>query len=206
MLTWPKRLCVLSLSLAACGGEKPPTEPEGGLAVFGAALASQDADAIWARLTPDTQLVAESALSALGTTDQLIERLQSSDQLDTREATGTGRLEELETPEALFALLVNPTTLPPLEEKSRLRAGMRAETVVQVAENTAIVVTRADQEFELVRSDDGEWRVREPVYSLLTRAAAPIHQNRARVEQAVNLFGVSAELEEELIRYGLLDG
>lgn len=202
----PTALLVTLLALPACGGEKPPTEPEGGLAVFGEALATHEIDAIWARLSPDTQLVAESALAAFIATEQQIDRLQSSDQLDTREATGTQLLETIDSPEALFTLLVNPSRLPPLEEKSRLRAGMRAETVVQVAEDTAIVVTRANQEFEMVRGDDGEWRVREPIYSLLTRAAAPIHENRARVEGAVSVFGVSAELEEELIRYGLLDG
>jgi hypothetical protein len=83
---------------------------------------------------------------------------------------------------------------------------MRAESVVQVAEDTTIVVTRADQEFEMVRGEDGEWFVREPIYSLLSQATTRIHENRQRVEDAVRLFGVSAELEDELRAYGLLDG
>jgi hypothetical protein len=199
-------LPALLLPLAACHGEKPPTEPEGGLAVFTAALAAQDEGAIWDRLSPDTQLLCESALAALTVTNQQIDRLQSSDQVDTRDAIGAHLLDELDSPRALFELLVNPTVLPPLDQKTRHRTGLRSESIVQVAENTTIVVTRADQEFEMIRAEDGEWLVREPIYSLLVRATAPIHANRERVEDAVDLFGVSAELEEELIRYGLLDG
>ncbi len=195
-----------SLLLGACAGEKPPTEPEGGLSVFAAALASGDETAIWGRLSPDTQLVCESALAALEATEQQIERLQPSDQADARAATGTELVAELESPQALFELLTDPALLPELDDKARHRTGMRAESIVQVAEDTAIVVTRAGQEFEMIRGENGEWLVREPIYSLLTQATTPIHENRQRVEDAVRLFGVSAELEEELRAYGLLDG
>ena len=204
--TLPAALPVLLFSVIGCDGEKPPTEPEGGLAVFASAVAAHDEGAMWDRLSPDTQLLCESALAALAATGQQIERLQPSDQVDTRAATGAHLLEELDSARALFEMLIDPSSLPPLEDKTRYRTGLRAESIVQVAENTTIVVTRADQEFEMVRSEDGEWLVREPFYTLLTDATAPIHANRQRVEDAVRLFGVSAELEEELIQYGLLDG
>ncbi|MFT6400440.1 MAG: hypothetical protein ACJAYU_005211 [Bradymonadia bacterium] len=195
-----------AILFGACAGEKPPTEPEGGLSLFTTALAAGDEAAIWDRLSPDTQLVCESALAALAATDQQIERLQPSDQADARAATGSELATTLESPLALFELLTDTAILPDLDEKERHRTGMRAESVVQVAEDTTIVVTRADQEFEMVRGEDGEWFVREPIYSLLSQATTRIHENRQRVEDAVRLFGVSAELEDELRAYGLLDG
>ena len=201
-----RALPALLVSFAGCSGEKPSTEPEGGLAVFTDALAAHDEAAMWERLSPDTQLLCESALAALAATDQQIERLQPSDQIDTRAATGADRIEEFASPQALFEFLVDTTSLPPLGDKTRYRTGLRSESIVQVAENTTIVVTRADQEFEMIRAEGGEWLVREPFYTLLTDATAPMRANRQRVEDAVRLFGVSAELEDELIRYGLIDG
>ena len=189
---------------AACGGDKPPTEPEGGLETFADALASRDAAAIFDRLSDDTRALADDAFAALVITAGEIEHLQASDQSDAREATGVDVLDTLTDPVALFAVVVDADALPALDDGS-YRAGMKADDVIVVAPDTVIIVARSEQEFELVRSpEDGEWRVREPFYSLLENALAQIHANHDRVGDAVRLFGVGAQIDDELREYGLL--
>lgn len=193
------------LVTGGCDGDKPPTEPGGGVQAFTEALASGDSSAVFGRLSEDTRAVCEHALVVWQETDSAIDQLQASDQGDARVATGTGMLERIDTPEALFEALTDITAIPPLSDNNRYRSGLREQSTVPVAADTVIVVTRSGQEFEMVLSDDGEWRVREPFYSLLNDAVANLHTNRERVAEAVQMFGLDAEIDEELRALGLLE-
>lgn len=195
----------VAASIGACQKDVPPTEPEGGLQAFTNALASRDTDAIYERLSPDTQALCETALATLHATDEAIQQLQPSDRADARAATGVDALEELPTASALFASLLATNNIPSLDDRDRYRDGLGVSSTVPVAGDTVMVVSKADQEFELKLGDDGEWRIREPMYSLLEGAVARIHSNAEAVDNAVRLFGVGAEVEEELRELGLLE-
>ena len=56
----------------------------------------------------------------------------------------------------------------------------------------------------MVAGDDGQWLVREPMLALVTAAVQPIHANHEQVKQAVRMFGVGVDIDDELRRLGLL--
>lgn len=199
--------CALAFAacVAACGSDAAVTEPEGGLDAFVVALASGNTELVYQRLSADTHLVCEQALEAWRQTAEAIELLQASDQTDARAATGVEALERIDSPTRLFEAMTDLTALPVLSDSNRYTSGLKPRDTVAVAANTVIVVTRSGQEFEMVVGDDGQWRVREPMYSLVTGAVARLHANRERVEDAVRLFGVGAEIDDELRTLGLLD-
>lgn len=195
----------IALALAACEQTSPSTEPEGGLEAFAEALASQNAALVYDRLAPDTQALCVNALQALRATDDAIQQLQPSDQADARAATGLHILDNVDAPQELFAALLSTQNIPSLNENDGYRVGMTPDNTALVTEDTALVVSRADQEFEMRRGDDGDWRVREPIHSLLEHAVAPIHANQAAVDNAVRLFGEGVEIDDELRQLGLLE-
>ncbi len=194
----------VTLALFGCGGDVSPLEPEGGLEAFAEALAAANADEVYGRLSTDTQALCVNALQTLRETDEAIGQLQPSDQADAREATGVAILETVETPEQLFATLINTGAIPSLNENASYRVGMEAAELVPVAPDAVLIVSKAEQEFEMRLSNDGEWRVREPMYSLLESATAHIAENAEAVDNAVRLFGLGMEVDDELRRLGLL--
>ncbi|MCB9520475.1 MAG: hypothetical protein H6699_06330 [Myxococcales bacterium] len=194
----------LTVALAACGPSTADDAPAGGVLRLRDALAAQDVDRVWNQLAPETQQVCADALAALRHTDSQISLLQPSDQVDARRSTGVDALPADATPAQLFAVLVHVDALPSLDADSSHFRGMSPVDQVDIADDVAVVVTDAKQEFEMRRGADGQWLVREPLYSLVTQAVAPIVANRDAVDEAVRLFGVGVEVDEELRQLGLL--
>lgn len=191
--------------LSACGGEVPETEPEGGYNAFRDALASGDAERIWGALDPRIHDDLTVVHQQIQTTADRIAQLQPSDREDARRATGMDELLALETPYDLFVHVYQPARVPDLSDGSRYAESLEAADVALLDDTHAVVLTRGDQEFQLVRIDDGTWRVGEPVASWLAAAVAPIPANLSSVERAVRLFGSGADELERMRRLGLVE-
>lgn len=196
---------ITALSAFGCGDNAAPDEPEGGLEAFIVALSSGEPERVYDQLSDDTRALCEDAVVTLRDTADAIQLLQPSDQIDARRNTGVELLQRVESGADLFAQLTDLTAIPPLDEGSRFRTGLKPSTTVPVAADTVLIATKSGQEFELVRDADGMWRVREPMYGLLTSALGVVHGNRERVDDAIRLFGAGMEIDDELRELGLLD-
>lgn len=201
----PVLLVLIAMCLSACGGDAPVTEPEGGYDVFRQALASSDAERIWSAIDPRIHEDLAAVHQQIQTTEDRIAQLQPSDREDTRLATGMESLLGLETPFDLFVHIYQPARVPDLSDGSRYAESLEVSEVALVDANNAVVLTRGDQEFQLVRLDDGTWRVREPIAGWVAASVAPITSNLASVERAVRLFGSGADELERMRRLGLVD-
>lgn len=191
---------LLSLLVAlttACSREAKPTEPEGGYAAFQAALTSRDADALWVTLSDDTHLLFDEVLKTLSVTESMVEKLQPSDRDAARSAIGAELLDTIKEPQQLFQYIFSSENIP-LE--AGYTVGLRAKEIVLEDEDHATVQTAGGQEIELVRGEDGFWRVRSPFLELFAEAFSVMESNRGNLETAINLFGAAANEDAEIAR------
>jgi hypothetical protein len=148
---------VVTIGLGGCGSDPPPTEPEGGYLAFRAALLSADSQALWETVTDDTHQIYRDTLADLEAIRESLELLSPSDRAIARERTGVILLARASTAEELFDVLLR---LENLVGDEGVRLGSAIDDVTaNPAEGTASVLTRAGQTFDLIRSDDGIWRV-----------------------------------------------
>lgn len=186
-----------TLPMLGCSSSPPPTEPEGGYLAFKQALLSRDPESLWATLSDDTKTLVRDSLDSLKSTNQLIDRLQPSDRKQAREAIGASLLDKLETPYELFRFVFVQENIP---VDSAYELGLQLRSVNQVDDGRALVTTRSGQQIELIKDDDGYWRVRNPIHEQFAEAFAVMEQNRANVETAINLFSAAASEEAEIAR------
>jgi hypothetical protein len=177
---------LLCLWLVACEPSRDLSTPEGAYAAFSAALLTHDTQALWDSLAPETHALFERAHASLVETRQLIERLQPSDRALASERTGVRILDQAKTPQQLFEAVFYRENVP---TEIGFSEGLAPARVVTVDPTHATVVSRANQEFELVAAPDGSWRVRSPLHEPLAQALSRVETNRANIETAVELFG-----------------
>lgn len=189
-------LAVLFL-LVGCRSDPPATEPEGGFLAFRSALLARDAGAVWATLSDDTHELVGSSLASLQATTELIDQLQPSDRERVREDIGAELLDSIETPDDLFRFVFLQENVPTEEAYAN---GLTPDTVEQSNEDLATVTTAGGQVFELQRSEDGFWRVRNPIHEQFAEAFAAMEINRANVEAAINIYGPAATEQLEIAR------
>lgn len=182
---------------AGCNSSAKPTEPEGGFAAFHTALMSRDADALWVTLSDDTHLLFDEVLETLRVTESMVEKLQASDRDAARADIGAELLDTIDTPQALFAYIFSTENIP-LE--AGYTAGLRAKGVTVESEDRAFVHTSGGQDIEMVRDENGFWRVRSPIHELFAEAFSVMEANRGNLETAINLFGAAANEDAEIAR------
>lgn len=192
---------VVAVLCAGCSEDVPITEPEGAWDAFSIALFAGDADGVWDLLAADTHARFGAAWEDLQAMDEMLRYLQASERAEVRRAAGLHMLDSLEGPEDLFAWMFVGTSVP--RGDRHLDGAAVAEIVVDG--DHCQVETRAGQQFELVREEDGVWRVAAPLDAMFASRLDRIATNREHLRDTVTLFGTGADVREELRRYGLLE-
>lgn len=190
----PHLLILLGLvavaSLSGCRDEPPITTPEGGYLAFQQALLSGDAEELWAALSDDTQSLFVEGWTAVAASRLLVDRLDPSDRAEARRQAGLHLLERVDGPEALFRFFFNTDLIFDTPEYVK---GLRAERVEEMAPDVVWIHTRAEQRVELLRDEDGVWRIREPLHEAFASRLMLLENNRANLETAVALFSAAAQ-------------
>lgn len=187
----------LSAGLVACSKSNPATEPEGGYAAFRTAMLSRDADAVWSTLSDETHQLFDGVLQTLRATEAMIGKLQPSDQADARAAIGAELLDRIEEPRQLFAYIFSTENIP---VEPGFEVGLQMREIVRDGEDRAVVTAASGQEIEMVRDEDGFWRVRSPLHEQFAEAFSVMEANRSNLETAINLFGAAANEDAEIQR------
>lgn len=159
---WLSRLSpafVLSLCLlmAACGGDLDPEDPEDAYALFHQALFDGDAEGVWERSDETTRNYFQQRYEALEHMNELIERyLPPTDHQLARAQSGAELTDELDDGRELFIHIFDGLAV---DDQAAIQFGASAAQVQMAEEgDTARLITRSDQEFDLVRQDD-QWFV-----------------------------------------------
>lgn len=182
---------------SGCSGKADVTEPDGGYAAFRAAMLARNPDAVWATLSDDTRQLFRDVLATLEATDNMVDQLQPTDRQQAREAIGAELLDDIDEPRQLFAYIFAHENIP---VEANFAAGLQARQVERTSDNRAVVHTRGGQDVEMIRDEDGYWRVRSPLHELFASAFSAMETNRANLETAINLFGAATNEEEEIAR------
>lgn len=185
------------LSTTGCKSGANVTEPEGGYAAFRAAMLARNPDAVWSTLSDDTRQLFRDVFATLEATDNMIDQLQPTDRAQAREAIGAELLDDIDEPRQLFAYIFSHENIP---IEANFAAGLQAQRVENTSESRAIIHTRGGQEVEMIRGEDGYWRVRSPLHELFASAFSAMETNRANLETAINLFGAATNEEAEIAR------
>ncbi len=181
---------------AGCGNSAKLTEPAGGYSAFVSALSSRDAGKVWITLCDDTRQLFIDAHATLVAMDDMVARLQPSDQIEARELSGVAILERISSPQELFEYVFYQENVP---VESRYATGLRIREINESGSH-AEVHTRGGQVIEMVRDEDGYWRVRSPLHELFAENFAVIEENRANLETAITLFGAASDEDAEIAR------
>jgi hypothetical protein len=141
-----------------CGSEPTPQEPEGGYLAFRDALLSGSSANLWDWITEDTKQLYQDAIADLQALTESVQLLSPADRAVAYERTAVRLAERAQTGRQLFVEIVR---IADLFGDERYRVGTDPDDVVLHAGDPrrATVTTRAGQSFELVREDDGVWRV-----------------------------------------------
>ena len=158
---------VMSASLWGCGSEVGPTEPEGGYLAFRDALLSGHPEQLWEWIDADTRQVYEDGVGELRALAESIRLLSPADRALAYERTAVSLADQVNTGAELFNRVVR---LENLVGDERYRLGTEMDEI-ETEEDQATVTTRAGQTFEMVREDDGIWRVS----SLIEEAREQLH-------------------------------
>ncbi|TVQ99710.1 MAG: hypothetical protein EA398_12050 [Deltaproteobacteria bacterium] len=177
---------LLGCALAGCDREPDATTPDGAFEIFQQALLDKDGDGIWEALSDDTRDLFAEALESLRLMRDLARRLGPHDRETALANSGVVLLNRIDSPYELFRHLFHQDLVP---DERGFVVGLRVTGVETVNEDLAIVSTRGGQDFEMLRYDDGMWRVRSPVHEAFAERIQRINANRGSVETAVSRFG-----------------
>jgi hypothetical protein len=181
-------LAALSLLPAACSSELDPKDPEGAYLMFREALLNGDEEALWEALSESTKQLFSDGYQDLLDLDVAIDQLAPEDRTIARERTAARLLSRVDGPKSLFLMIVR---LENVAGEDRFRYGSAVDEVnVDEEAGEATVVTEAGTQIELVRQEDGIWRV---------RSLAPIIGDRLRV-LSEDIDAVEATLADSAFR------
>ncbi len=152
-------LCLLLSigALTACSGELDPQDPEEAYELFRTALFEGDPQGVWQRSDDQTRDYFEDRYRALVEMDELIERyLPATDHQLARAQSGAELTDHIDDGHQLFVHLFDGASMA---QEEAIRFGSNAAQV-QMAEDgeTARLITRSDQQFDLIRHDE-EWYI-----------------------------------------------
>lgn len=195
-----------AVAAAACGSEPGPTEPEGAYLAFRQALLSGRPPELWSWISEDTKQIYRDALVDLDALSESVRLLSPADRAVAYERTAVRLADVVDSGEELFDELIR---LENLVGDDRYAMGTEIEEIqVTESEERATVTTVAGQTFELVREEDGIWRVSslqgfareqleniaESVTAVDILAAESAYMRRSHAE-IVRLLGGAAEPE-----------
>ncbi len=152
-------LVVAPLLLPACRGERDPERPSDAYLLFRDALFDGDAKGVWARTDERTRAHLDEHYARLVEMNEMIERyLPATDHQLARNQAGVVLLDRVSSGEELFLHLFDTTEFP--ADDQAVFHGSRVQEI-QMAEDgdSAIILTRGENEFLLVRQEDEEWYV-----------------------------------------------
>lgn len=199
---WLGALVVLvAVSFApGCSGEADPGDPDGAYELFRDALFEGDTQDIWERTDDETRDYFQDRYERLEQMNDLIERyLPQTDHQIARTQSGAELLEEIDSGEELFVRMFEP---PQFENERAVRVGSEIDEL-QMAEDgeSAVAVTRGQQQFMLVQQDDELWYVNlADSGDFLDEVFAWLIQNEDALEQTVeNLIEEERQAREEII-------
>lgn len=219
-LTPLRRLLLVTLALVlagaiGCGDEADPMEPDGAYDMFRDAMLSGDAQGVWETTDPKTHAYFEDRYAQLVEMDETIKRyLPQTDHKLARQQSGTELLDEVDDGKGLFLKVYRPENLPETSEEGGggLMAFLGTKTPVEVGsdvaevkvaedETMAKIVTRAGQEYVLVRPNDEEkWRVRLSQSSkVLDQAFGWLDANDKALQQTVEDLIAEERKEREAV-------
>jgi hypothetical protein len=192
--------------LAACSGEEPLTEPEGGMHAFAvtysAAVSDGNPGPLYQTISDANHERLARALVELRDMETLLQRLQPSERDVYREQAGLPFAATLETPADLLAHLLSRAQLPTGE---RVIRGLAVDQVQPTDDpNVVTVVTIADETYTLHRGEDSIWRVHAPVDAWIERSLADLQQSQTNLAGIVDMFGSGTDELDELRRLGFL--
>lgn len=189
---------LLCWTLIGCSSEEDPTKPDGAYHIFRDALFEGDAATVWERLDEETHQYFQAQYDYLVEMDEMIsDYLPLTDHRIARRQSGVVLLEEVEDGRELFLRVFTPSELPQ-DEASRIGSNIDE---LQIAEDnqSAVVKTRAEQEYVLTREEDSKsWHIR------LIKDAEPamnwLDENKSALQQTVeDLISEERDKREAII-------
>lgn len=178
-------LCWVFMVGSGCQEELPVTDPNGGYIAFQTALLSGDADELWAALSDDTQSLFVEGWAAIVASRMLVQQLDQSDRAEAFRSAGLNVLQRVDSPQSLFEFLFNTDLI--FDTPAYVK-GLKAKSVEEMTADIVWIHTEAGQKVELLRDEDGVWRIREPIHEAFAARIGTIEGNRAALETAVALF------------------
>ncbi len=192
-------LSTLVLS-SGCSGELDPSDPKDAYSLFRSALFSGDADVAWDRTDEQTHQYFQDRYEKLQAMNDLIERyLPYTDHQIARRQSGVELLDDLESGKDLFLLVFEPAEF--IDDPAVAFGAEAREIQMSESGDTALVVTRGEQEFALVFQDDELWYVNlVESGDFLDQAFQWLSNNENALEQTVqDLIEEERRNREEII-------
>ena len=188
---------LLLLGSVACSSEIDPHEAEGGYLRFREALLGNDSRGLWECLSKDTKALFDDALNDPLNIQESLASLSPTDQTIVQERTTVQLLQVADDAETLFNVLVR---LENLSGDETYRIGSAIQTLTVAAdESTALVLTESNQEIELVKEEDGIWRV-SSLGEVIQNALDPIASDVMAVGVMVADSAYMRRSHEEILR------
>lgn len=198
-------LCLLTVLGTACNSELDPTKPEDAYLIFRDALFEGDIDTIWQRSDQATHDYFQQRYEQLVQMGVFIDRyLPQTDHRLARRQSGVELTESAKNGHQLFAKVFQPQLLPAADG---VRFGSNVREI-QISEdgNAAIIVTRGQQEFPLVRAADNQWYVGLiDAGDIVENAFKWIDQNESALKQTVEDLIAEERKKREAIIAELMD-
>jgi hypothetical protein len=195
------RICALATLLGACSEELPRTEPEGGFNAFAVAVVSDSPAAFWETVSADNQRQFADALVRLKDMERVITRFQPAEQEQYRTQAGVDLIRTIDTPYALYEQVMAGV---PICRGERCLQGMAVRETEMLGEDEARIRTSADQNFTVVRGEDGIWRVDQPIDAFFARSLTDVHNSYENLTASAEFFGTGLDELTELRQLGFL--
>ena len=186
--------------LVGCRGDLDPQRPDDAYLLFRDALFAGDGQGVWNRSDDQTRKYFEEHYERLVEMNALIERyLPLTDHQLARRQSGVELIERVDSGEALFLQIFTPEQLP---DDNAIHFGSTVREI-RVSEDgqTAVILTRGEQEFVMMRQDKDEWFVNlAESGDFLDEAFQWLQQNEEALEQTVeDLIAPERQVRETII-------
>ncbi len=188
-------ICLVTLLCAACEDEVVLDEPGGGYMAFRDAVLDNKAEDVYACLDAATKAVYDERFKTLQAMDERITKfLPQVDQKLARQQTGVVLLKEknLQSGKDLFVLIFQGSKI---ERTEGLENGTEVSyEEINDTKDAAVVKTYANVQYQMVKEEDGVWRVAE-WKELSEERTKWIVDNQSALEQTVEDL-INEEKEE----------
>lgn len=193
-------ICAMAAGwITGCSGEPDPSDPEDAYDMYRHALFEGDGEAMWERVDEETREYFEARYTQLEEMDELIERyLPATDHDIARSQSGAELLDDVDSGSELFTAVIEPGEF--IEDEAVWLGADLAELRMAQDGESAVAVTRGQQQFVLVTEDD-EWYVNlVESDQILDNRFEWLDNNEDNLEQTVeDLLEEERQMREEII-------